>query len=837
MKKLITHETKFELLHHSGLFLLWCLIVACDLGYQLEWWWSEPTSGSWRPMDHLHSTVRDLLPTVIWAGLALFAVLIVSNASPERNRAGRIRPISDRQRFIARFLVFCIAVGLPWWLHETIYLSIATDHAPGFIAMATFERAVVSTFFAVCVALLAWSSKSIWIPVVSTLAACLLLVGITFIFGKLETSAPNVNVPGNNTPWILVALSILATITIGWWLGWLWKRRSIRFPFWKQFIPLTASFVVCTFITEQIISLHEQFAVKLIEKPELINQIQGQTNFTFDSELVNFTPNTEETGLPRWGVGIAADNLPEQSFARLVSAKGKWHYENAPDLSFPAHQSHNQLMNEAATRNTLALITETTGGQPLTYQPEGYTKSAVTLTNRKQSAGSLPDRATAVFDLEILKTEGWLELPMDGKWHELGSLGKARYRSKNKYYDFTHIHIHIQYRTNRLLSSPKISPRRCFGLWNPSTNEWINFGHNQPVYSYKVSGKLSASPLEEIIIRIYQNKPVVNIQDFKKWIKNARLFVLEAHVAGRIKQELVENNISETATAVSYNRVVAKPLSDTALEKVTNRLTEIPDGISEDGARKHLYKIATLATDSGAMSTFLLKSLPEEHRGLVKELITQSPDQERFFANIWQPSDRVWLLNLLKTIDPDSLTAANLTAQWKLRNWLDTDTSSEAEFKNRLQSELLHLNGKVSFHEKDKYPEVWEAVEKPLRERWQDEHWQLPFTATYIPDFSPKLWMTGIQLSRLTGNDAYLREVCEIIAKGATRLPFDDSQIKTFKPDIESAWTGILRTLGQNQTYINSPPNQRTTLARKWLESKWKFDPATLTFTVLNHEL
>lgn len=842
MKKVFFNELKTEFLHHRTFAILWWLLVLLDLGIQLHWW----------PGD---SPIRYYVQYGIWIGLALFPTIQFSEISPDRVASIRIRPISDRLRILARVTFLILAVGLPWWIHEIVYLAQAADASAKFIIQAVMERILICLVYWTSFGLLAWCSKSVRIACLSGIAITLISIEIFESVPPLFRTNYDSQITASFHP--IVWLSVIFTIALTWWLGWLWRRSSGGQP-WKQWVPFLLICSLASPIFQTFRMSVQSVALMRSSSSEAMEQIASNATFSLSPEHTHYQKDSNNEA--SWDLQIRSEGLPPGMIARARSAKGKWSW---PDFvaEFPETHSQNLGSNTPSEhRCMLNKITATVGITPLMYsllhgKPGIALKCPPNISAKMPEA--TPDTATTHCELEILEFGELVELPIDDTWHTFGSFGQARFVNWSK--DSDRLGFTFEYHPNLLFFNFKngVLPRQTLGLWNPNTNEWIDIGVIDRRYGKNINELFSASPTIGHHIYIYESDTTANIVDLKGWLEDARIFLIEEKYIGRLKSTLTDRDITFPKIP-TRSRVLARKMSPQQVKDISNDLQNPPMNPTEMGFRKWLYKIS-LATGIGGLpwwetgDAFRVTSISEPHRPILREMVTLNRDLDRVFHTVWNEADRDWLFkletesvrersrhyiikdaekngrlndrpDLVKTII-EKLGKRSPKEVISLAEGFKLEGIERLKFDNELSLELWNTRGKVNYSQKEQFPDVWKKYENRNRVIWDREKWTLPFTVSARNCFT-QIWSKGQQLSRLTGDAEPLKDVCRVIGQGVMRDPLDDRYIT-------QTWKQIAETLNQPATVIHTDPENRASLARKWLESEWEFEPETLTYRII----
>ena len=163
---MIRHELRYLFLHWRWMILLWWAIVFIDLGYQCEWWWSEPglsEFAAWDTRDEIHETMRQFVMLVLWIGLSSAALGAFLGISPARSHASiQTRPIRRKELILSRVLWVCLFFGTPLWLHEFIYLRTQTELPLSFCLGGVLQRLIHTFLLWLVFASVGLVSRSFW---------------------------------------------------------------------------------------------------------------------------------------------------------------------------------------------------------------------------------------------------------------------------------------------------------------------------------------------------------------------------------------------------------------------------------------------------------------------------------------------------------------------------------------------------------------------------------------------------------------------------------------------------------------------------------------------------
>ena len=873
-RRLFFHELKTELIHHRGFIVLWWVLVVLHLGYQTAWWGGDGTGGLSYQFHHSFSESLDL--AVLCIGLILFPILLFAPASPEKRRSVRVRPVPDWVRIAARLAFLVLAVGLPWWLHEAIYLH-STAVSAGFIAAAVGERIFFSLLCWFCAGTFTWCTENVWKTAGMVFAGYIAFVGIALAFPSTTSDpAPPIahyvhDLYAISYPHLWVFSAALVATAL--WIGWKWRRRTGG-PAWIQWAPFIVAVLFSTRVHMWIVDALSTTVRRMATAEERIEEIASYARFALNPETTRYIRQNdwgEDERTPYWEIHLSSSDHSPSISARIREASGTWRWPNGSAVFFPPRwEQERKRSTDSELRFLHEKIVEMTGTHPLVYSPLGSGGGGIGLRGIDDEAPlSMPQKAEAGCAIELTEMGNWMELPLDREWHEFGSFGRARFLRWNGDRGFE-----IECHPRRLFFDWKngVTPRQVLGLWNPKTDEWIDLGAVSPDNANKLRGRFSASPRVRRYISIdpYERKYFPNIDDLESWLwSGARLFLLEARYLGRIEKNLADEEIPDFQWRRSLTRMPLQLFSHENALAIADERKQPPSDPTEAETRRWLYQLAMGVGFHEDMlidpDPFRVESVPEAHRGLLREMVELNLNYDQLFRDVWTEADRPWLLRVLQDKDPAQFHYHYLLGHAARNGWLDDQPAlvghlveqlgndapddlitvakrfsipriEEIEFRQRLSFALSRPRKNVGLALKAQYPQVWEELEEENRAKWEKDKWKLPFNASYSSNFRPGLWTHGLNLSRLTGDPEPLRAVLDIISRGALRLPFEKSHGPSYRPDVAPIWNRILFALNQPHGLFDTAPENRARLAKQWLESQWTFDPLTLTFRLEGNE-
>lgn len=837
--KLFRHELQTLLRRWGWIAMMWWGLVFIHLGYMSAWWWEAPHPGlstsGW--LESFHTIFSSLVTLLVSIGPVIAANSLFANISPNRSRSVEmLRPIPVRTRVAVRIAVLSIAVGLPWWIHEAIYLS-AVAGAPGhFIPIGILMRILLTCALWFGAGAVGWATGSIW-------KSCLaggIAMGTIIVGDVLSDWLPSLS---PFTDWSFIITR--QYYTTGLFAGYLaigslalLTARLLQNRLGFFLMAVTGCFVFL--VTNNAANYGAREAViehvsRDIPAPIRIEEKESRSMFSVSGEDYSF-PGDEDGKKIEWTLTPHWEGLQENE---IPMSRGNGAVTFRESQGLPLSFSQRKVLSgfhlwsyyTKEVRFAMSYFPDFT-----IYGGTGN-QANVSLTHEFEPESTLPKKraldATATIESAIVHIKPPVFLPLDGYSADFGSLGRTRVTGI-VFPDSGGLEIRLRFHQGNGLPGLDFSPqpRRLFGLLHREKQQFTLVGHGQS--PSQINGEFSSMPLQEIHLSLSQyNMPEeANQPDY---LKGAELVLFDGIFQGTVTQTLdlpdagLWSNITQAA---NYSADWASPPRE-ASGTLTN-----PDA-SPAQIREEIYRITRQPPPHDAPPI----PVDESHRELVRELVLLHPPAIHWFRDFWNREDAdFFLTNLQKKPvssrygtgsieriamdlgwyekEPQQLkaileTRKNLTSiTLQAADDLGIKISGEKLFRAKLASETESVDP-------TEYPEVWQEILRKHEKDWEKNRWKLR-GARQLP-------YSGFRLAKM-GKEEPLRAILHWYLRWEPSINWNLQGM----PHHQGAdlWKNIANRFSPNRSDSAEKKETRLVLARQWLDADWEYDPATMTFRI-----
>ncbi len=853
--KLIVHDILTELRHWRWLVVLWWALLFIDLGYQCEWWWDGPSytdtgSRAWTAGDEMHGGISSFVSPFLWIGISASALFLFLSISPARTASSvLVQPMSSRSRILARFLWLSIFVGLPWYLHEWIYVRQMADASAALALLAVFERSLMTMNIWLGLAILGWCSGTIWnalkicvVGIASCFGMMTILEAIPLEEGLLDVLAnPQIDLGiqwGNLVLVLVPAIGILVCYQLSF--------RSGISTLTRKWLPIVLCSVLAIPAQITTVKVIEAFAKQWATNDQWISEDLAEWKPEIDKSKSSLLPSPESVANPVWNLVSSYEGLPSTAFSRVVSVEGslssrdgtikrKLEYTNRH--IFPGEmENQSQWLRHLFQKFPDATVF--TSGMPL---PVDDGRMLVLSGYGGKNPGmpfDAPMDAKAELDLDLWEMGGAHLLPVEGETKDAGALrGAGVYSIARTSRGWTLYLRHFQ-NTSFLNLQKAIDPNRLFALWNPKTQQMILLVEHG--YPRTISGSFSNLRLEEKELRVDDHGARLFGNDFvsedfltREWIEKSQLVIIEAKFAGSLNREIRADYESYTEMApipMQYRMLRPQQVEAQKLAKVW----ENPES-SESEIRRAAYEHLSIQKD-GQWNV----SPAPNHIPVLRQLALEFPGLLSRFARVWREEDREWFLKDLETDEepPAELVRFASTEGW-LQNregWLagmiakgkypvsfsDLERAVELEIPGAAEMKFRRqLGGKDTPVDQTKFPEIWDAEKTRLWKVWKKREWRLQVASAFSVE--------GISLARM-GEPEPLRKLLEAFLK-IGKADWEKS-FHSFFP-YRSRWEWLSSAFDPAEIKDTDSPEKKAAAVERWLASEWVYQAETMNYRIV----
>ncbi len=811
----------------------------------------------------------------IWIGLLVVPSVIFFEISPVRSGAAlRVRPMLDRQRICARWLFLMVVCGLPMWISEWAYLGGAPDMPVDFRMWAVLERVVIVSLIWVLFAAVGWWSRSIWQGVI---------LGFLTLVLFAEPGVPGwYNLNNQVQAWLqieeylripiknsLADLFVYSVAIAGAWLlgGWL-RQRLGGLTVYYQWVLVGLAVVVLIPLRLLILHGYQDVVRILSTDQQAMVEIEQSVSHTLrppGPSSCRINRRDGEQIYQEYYSQVDTVNLPSRVVGETASTSSRWRWDDGRSLFFDTEfsgvGSHSSgYVAGSVARQIQESVQRFLGRTPLLIAERGagaeqeYLKKPVELHGEN---ACLPTTIEANNEMEYSRLGEWVEIPSDGGWHATGALGSVQIQGwvVESFEPILRINYHRPHLFSKL--SGGVIPKVWIAFWNEASNQW--FIVNVSNHDWVREGGYSASPkfqfhFSEHVLGQFRHGIASERAELFEKFRNSRVFVLEGDFLGRQRLNLTADLPDEQDSTYHSNHLDHRRLLGID-SQLYQKLKQGADGAhSEQSLRQWCYRIVQAASagngilpDGVRKADALTWPLPKEADTEIWQNIIERESGllSLFSSNLQRDTHYNWLLrNALRGADQSRAFAATLAHL----GWLDDDPDTakqvlgkfdnkwgalqdlenrlglkdEAEImaqrglQQRLRRDIGSLDFSIDHTWKHLAPDQWQAGVDGYRKSWARERPYLAYSR------SRRDWHSGIALSRLTGDEQPLRDILEVVARGAMQ---DDITLwgggDLISP--QHVWIYFCRLFGEDKEVEKITGEGRAVRARYWLDQEWQY--------------